>query len=109
MNGFRKMVWKSVWLRLSPDTLEINKAQETPLVLSRVHMAGIESCGLLVDMDGGFRVACLGGVVMQLRCTNGASRSAHNWVRAICRNAKEASMCDAPYDARAAWDVVERS
>ena len=130
-NSFRKMVWKPVLLRLSTDTLEIRKACDPGLLLSRVHMAGIESCGLLTDMDDGFRVACIGGgVVLQLRCVDGARGSAHNWVRAIRRNAKEVRMptappprhpkrrplvlrqaltCDAPYDARAAWDVVERS
>ena len=61
-NGFRKRVWKSVWLELQPAGLEIWKSSERSTSHGRIELAGLQEVAVAeqVDEESGEAVYALG-------------------------------------------------
>ena len=67
-HGFRKLVWKEVKLSLTDIEVILQKEQYSqkssnvtvdgaePLVLGRVQLKDVESCGSITDAEGGWRI-----------------------------------------------------
>ena len=121
-HGFRKLVWKEVRLSLTDIEVILCKAQYSskssdvavegaePLVLGRVQLRDVESCGTLTDLDGGWRIEAT-NLLVQFRAAN--AEEAESWMMAIAHNARAIGGTvvrrDRSYDQQRAWDYALHS
>ena len=121
-NGFRKLVWKEVKLSLTDIEVILQKEQYSqkssnvtvdgaePLVLGRVQLKDIESCGSITDVEGGWRIEAT-NLLVQFRAAT--QEEAESWMMAIAHNAAamggDVKRADKAYDQGRAWDYALHS
>ena len=121
-HGFRKLVWKEVKLSLTDIEVILQKEQYSqkssnvtvdgaePLVLGRVQLKDIESCGSITDVEGGWRIEAT-NLLVQFRAAT--QEEAESWMMAIAHNAAamggDVKRADKPYDQGRAWDYALHS
>jgi len=119
-NGFRKMVWKDLMMKVRPGTLELYKpwykapGGDPDYMISRMLLSEAVVVGRLTDIHGGFWVGCrcralgpTGVMCVQFKAT--ANELVPRWIWALQRNAPHVRLADRTYDPKAAWVVVAHS
>ena len=121
-HGFRKLVWKEVKLSLTDIEVILQKEQYSqkssnvtvdgaePLVLGRVQLKDIESCGSITDVEGGWWIEAT-NLLVQFRAAT--AEEAESWMMAIAHNAAamggDVKRADKAYDQGRAWDYALHS
>ena len=81
-----------------------------PLVLGRVQLRDVESCGSITDVEGGWRIEAT-NLLVQFRAAT--AEEAESWMMAIAHNAAamggDVKRADKAYDQGRAWDYALHS